>query len=368
MGKEAVMRRNVVLALALVVLAPALACTPGCGRRSPDTSGPEYAPIVPGYALAGVDMETPFREVRQRMGEPDEHYYQSGYIHAFYGRLKERASLDDPEAWHFVLTFLDDGDRELGDDDAVGQVEAGAPYHGTTVNGNGLESTPQDFVNELGEYDGASRAEYGDATYVTYTFARRGFGLVAREEEGGQRIVTLIVTPHGGLKPAREKGKEYEEAVGDIFRDTGNEPVLAGASCAGIDIGDNFLWVKDLYGLPNLSGSLGEGLCYASYTGGTGGWKLNIYLEDTDGDRAPGDFDPVISIGVRAPYAGRTPKGTGIGSRQTDVTKEFGPPEFEEKRNIGGDTINIWQYQTKGIVFAVNAATGEVVEIDVNRI
>lgn len=143
---------------------------------------------------------------------------------------------------------------------------------------------------------------------------------------------------------------------------------MPGSSCAGINIGDNFLWVKDLYGLPNLSGSLGEGLVFASYTGGTGSWKLNLYLEDTDGDRKPGDYDVVISVGVRSPYAGKTPKGTGIGSRQGDVSKEFGPPEFEDKRIIGGESINIWQYPKKGIVFAINASSGEVVEIDVNRV
>ncbi len=356
------------LTRAAAAVAAALLLAAGCGKRAPDTSGPEYAPVVPGYALAGIDLDSSFSEVRQRLGEPEHHYFEGGYIYAFFGKLKERADPGDPEGWHFVLVLLDDGDRELGDSDRVGQIEASAPYFGTTVHGNGMESAPQDFVNELGEYDGASRADHNGTAYLTYTFSRRGFGLVAREEGGEARIVTLIVMPHGGLKPAREKGKEYEEAVGDIFRSTGSEPVVPGTACAGIDIGDNFLWVKELYGLPNLAGSLGEGLVYASYTGGMGSWKLNLYLEDTDGDRVPGDFDVVISIGVRAPYAGKTAKGTGIGSRQADVIREFGPPEYEERRNIGSEVVNIWTYPSKGIVFSIDAATGSVMEINVNRV
>ncbi len=353
---------------ALTVLLFAAALAGGCGGGGPDTSGPEYGPVVPGYSLAWVNIDSTPAEVSEVLGGPDETRSGDGYIHAFYGRIAEGGEQDAPGAWNYVVVFQDDGDGEPGEGDRVGQVEASAPYHGTTVNGNGLESTPRDFFNELGECDGVSRAEYGGQTYVTYVFSRRGFAFVARGEGEDAEIVTLMVTSRGGLAPSRRKGKEYREAVGDIFRATKTEPVLPGSACAGIGIGDNFLWVKELYGLPNLSGSLGEGLVFASYTGGTGSWKLNLYLEDTDGDGKPGDYDAVISVGVRSPYAGKTPKGTGIGSRQGDVIKEFGPPEFEDQRIIGGESINIWQYPSRGVVFAITAASGEVVEIDVNRI
>jgi hypothetical protein len=353
--------RAALAALLLLALAAG-----GCGGDpGRERNAPEYGPVVPGYSLARVDVDVPCSTVRETLGEPDEYEYKNGYVYAYFGRMREDASREDPEAWHYVVVMYDDGDQDLSDGDTVGQIEATDPYYGTTSGKNGLESTPAEMLGEFGEFDGTSTAEYEGKTYRSYVFTKRGFEFVA--EEGADRVVTLVVTPLGGLKPARNPGKTYEVSSGDVFRNTGNEPIVAGASAAGIDIGDNFIWVKDLYGLPNLSGSLGEGLVYATYTGGTGSWKLNIYLEDTDQDERPGDYDVVISIAVRFPYDGRTAKGVGIGSKQADVSKEFGTPEFQQTANMGGEATQLWQYPSKGIVFAINELHG-VQEIDVNRI
>ncbi len=348
------------------LLALAALASGGCGGGDgSERNAPEYGPIVPGYSLARLDIDAPLSTVRETLGEPDEYDYRNGYVYAYFQRMQEAASPEDPEAWHYVVVFYDDGDQDLGEGDRVGQIEATAPYYGTTSGKNGLESTPQEMLGEFGEFDGSSTAEYDGKTYRSYVFTRRGFEFIA--EEGTDRVVTLVVTPLGGLKPSQDPGKTYEVSNGDVFKATGNEPVVPGASAAGIDIGDNFIWVKDLYGLPNLSGSLGEGLVYATYTGGYGGWKLNVYLEDTDQDDRPGDYDIVISIAVRYPYNGRTAKGVGINSKQADVSKEFGTPETEQKTNMGGEATLLWQYPSKGIVFAINETSG-VQEIDVNRI
>jgi hypothetical protein len=106
---------------------------------------------------------------------------------------------------------------------------------------------------------------------------------------------------------------------------------------------------------------------YATYTGGYGPWKLNIYLEDSDGNNALGDFDVVVSVSVRYPYAGLTPKGVGISSSTAGAIAEFGPPEKQSDVEYQGEALTILEYNTKGIVFAARAGTGEIIEIDVNR-
>lgn len=355
-------RVGIALALAALIVTGA-----GCGGNDEleRRKAPEYAPIVPGYSLAKLDIDAPYSSVRGVYGDPDEYVYKDGYIYAYYQRINEDAARDDPEAWHLVVVLNDNGNRDLDDQDSVGQIEVSDPYYGTTSGGNGLGSTPQELLDELGQFDGSSVAKFYGKPYRSYTFSRRGFEFMEAEED--QRVVTLVVTPMGGLKPAQSSGKQYVESNGDVFKATRNEPVVPGSSLAAINIGDNFLWVKDLYGLPNLTGNLGEGLISASYTGDMGGWKLNIYLADTDQDEKPSDYDSVISIAVRAPYEGKTPKGVTIGSKKADVTREFGPPEIEESGSMGGEAVLIWQYTSRGIVFAINATTGEVLEIDVNK-
>jgi hypothetical protein len=353
---------GIALALAALIITGA-----GCGGNDEleRRKAPEYAPIVPGYSLARLDLDAPYSSVREVYGDPDEYAYKDGYIYAYYQRINEDAARDDPEAWHLVVVLNDNGNRDLDDQDLVGQIEVSAPYYGTTSGGNGLESTPQELLDEFGQFDGSSVAEFHGKPYRSYTFSRRGFEFMAAEED--QRVVTLVVTPMGGLKPAQSSGKQYVESSGDVFKATKNEPVVPGSSLAAINVGDNFIWVKDLYGLPNLTGNLGEGLVSATYTGGMGSWKLNVYLEDTDNDKKPSDFDLVISIAVRAPYEGKTPKGVSIGSKKADVTREFGPPEIEEGGSMGGEAALIWQYVSRGIVFAINVTTDEVIEIDVNK-
>lgn len=355
-------RMGIALALAALIVTGA-----GCGGNDDleRRKAPEYAPIVPGYSLARLDIDTPYSSVREVYGDPDEYNYKDGYIYAYYQRINEDAARDDPEAWHLVVVLNDQGNHDLDDADVVGQIEVSAPYYGITSNGNGLDSTPQELLDEFGQFDGSSVAEFHGKSYRTYTFSKRGFEFMEAEED--QRVVTLMVTPLGGLKPAQSSGKKYVESNGDVFKATRNEPVVPGSSLAAINIGDNFVWVKDLYGLPNLTGNLGEGLVSATYTGGMGSWKLNVYLEDTDQDEKPSDFDPVISIAVRASYEGKTPKGVSIGSKKADVTREFGPPEIEEGGSMGGEAVIIWQYTSRGIVFAINTATDAVTEIDVNK-
>jgi hypothetical protein len=136
---------------------------------------------------------------------------------------------------------------------------------------------------------------------------------------------------------------------------------------AGINIDDDFATVEEKYGSPDSAGFTTEGLVYATYTGGYGAWKLNVYLEDKDQNDSLGDYDTVVSVGVRSPYTGTTAGGVGIGSPQSAVITEFGAPERENDVSHLGEESKILEYNTKGIVFAVKASTGEVVEIDVNR-
>ncbi len=361
------MRKNLFWKATVSVLAALVVTAAGCGGGEPDHAGdPDYAPIVPGYSLAGLDIDATFATAREAYGDPEVSEYRDGYIYSYFLRLNDTGKRDDPETWHLVVVFHDNGNFELDDADTIGQIEVSAPYYGTTSGGNSMESTPEELIGEFGQFDGSSETEYNGQAYIAYTFSKRGVEFLEAKKDG--RVVTMVVTPIGGLKPATGMGKQYAVASGDIFKVTGTEPIVAGTSLAGISIGDNYVWVKDNYGLPNLTGFMGEGLVSATYTGGTGGWKLNVYLQDQDLDEKPSDYDTVISVAVRSPYAGKTAKGVGIGSKQADVSKEFGPAEILDEGNMGGESAIIWQYPSKGIVFAMDAATGLVVEVDVNKI
>ena len=74
----------------------------------------------------------------------------------------------------------------------------------------------------------------------------------------------------------------------------------------------------------------------------------------------------MVSISVRFPYAGKTPKGVGIASSSADVLTEFGPPQAQNDVKHQGEELTIMEYNSMGIVFAAKTATGEIVEIDVN--
>ena len=132
-------------------------------------------------------------------------------------------------------------------------------------------------------------------------------------------------------------------------------------------MGDEFQSVEKKFGSPDNTGFTTEGLVYATYTGGYGTWKLNVYMEDKDQNDSLGDFDIVVSISVRLPYEGKTPQGVGIGSPSTAVSTEFGPPERQTVAMYQGEELTIMEYNSQGIVFAANSASGQIVEIDVNR-
>ncbi|MDD3719296.1 MAG: hypothetical protein PHP28_11615 [Actinomycetota bacterium] len=334
-----------------------------CGGGGEDLSSWERDPIVPGYSMADVDIGSPFSAVQEIHGDPDQKLKDGGYHYAYYGRIAEAGKIDDPASWRMVVTLYDNGNGYLDAADEVGSVEVSAPYYGATLSGVGIGSSPGDIEAEFGPCESVSETRGpGGEDLALYSYPHRGIDfLVSRRTS----VITVIVTAYGGLETVDAAGGA--DAKGGLFGIHGAAPIVPGQTAAGIIIGDEFRSVRDKYGGPDSTGSTTEGLVFATYTGGYGTWKLNVYLEDSDGNDSLGDFDLVVSISVRFPYAGRTPKGVGIASSTADAVKEFGPPERQTNATHQGEELTILEFNSKGIVFAARAASGEIVEIDVNR-
>lgn len=351
--------------LAVTLLAVALALSAAaCGKGGQDLASWERDPIVPGYSLAEIEIGASFSSVQDVHGDPDDKRKEGGYLYAYYGRTREGGHIDDPASWRLVVTLYDNGNGYLDAEDEVGGVEVSAPYYGRTAGGMGIGSTPQDIEGEFGKAESvtSSRGPEGKVLEL-YSYLQRGVEFLASPEEG---VITVLVTSYGGLRPAESGGQDGGKA-GGVFGSYASAPIVPGQTAAGINVGDDFRAAKELYGSPDSSGFTTEGYVFATYTGGYGTWKLNLYLEDQDKNEALGEFDTVVSISVRSPYQGKTPKGVGIGSSSNDVIKEFGSPERQSTVSHQGEEMTIMEYNSKGIVFAVRAGSGEVVEIDVNR-
>lgn len=348
---------------------PALACLlafscTACGRSGAFEHSWESDPIVPGYSVADINIGDPFSAVQEVHGDPDEHRKDGGYLYAYYVRTREEGNIDDPAAWRLVVTLYDQGNGYLDPGDEVGAVEVSSPYRGVTSGGVGIGSTPQQVEEEFGACRNvSSTASPGGGELLLYPYTERGVEFLISPQEG---VVTVVVTAYGGLRPVQE-GEEGDEGQGGLFGTHQADPIVPGKSAAGIGVGDEFRAVRRIYGSPDNAGSTTEGLVYATYTGGYGSWKLTLYLEDKDQNDSLGDFDVVVSICLRYPYAGKTPKGVGIGSLQADVLKEFGTPQRQSTAMHQGEQTTIMEYNKAGIVFALKTTTGEVIEIDVNR-
>jgi hypothetical protein len=262
-----------------------------------------------------------------------------------------------------VVTLYDQGNGYLDPEDEVGAVEVSSPYAGRTSGGVGIGSTAEEVEVEFGPCPSISASSTEHGELLLYSYADRGVEFLISPREG---VITVVVTAYGGLRPV-EKAAEVGPGEEGLFGSHKADPILPGQSAAGIGIGSDFRSVRELYGTPDSSGHTTEGLVYATYTWGYGTWKLTVYLEDRDKGKGLDDFDTVVSICLRHPYAGRTPKGVGIGSAQVEVIKEFGAPERQTTGLHQGEQLTILEYNTKGIVFALRATTGEVLEIDVNR-
>jgi hypothetical protein len=350
--------------LASIVMALPVALLASCGGASVRTASWEDDPIVPGYSVAEINIGDKFSTVMEVHGDPDERRRDGGYQIAYYHKTREGGNLDDPDSWRIVITLYDNGNDYLDGEDEVGAVEISAPYTGLTSGGVGLGSTPQEVEAEFGPCENVTSSEgpKGERLQL-YSYTARGVDFLFSERK---EVITVIVTAYGGLRSVQEKGGEFD-AQGGLFGVHQTAPIIPGQSGADINIGDEFRTVKEKYGSPDSSGSTTDGLVYATYTGGYGSWKLNLYLEDLDKNGSLGDFDSVVSIGLRHPYAGKTPKGVGIGSTQADVVKEFGAPQRESTIYIQGEETKILEYNTRGIVFALSMPSTVVKEIDVNR-
>ncbi|MDY6794891.1 MAG: hypothetical protein SWK76_06385 [Actinomycetota bacterium] len=348
----------------LVTLATLSLLVSACGGNgNGGTTSWEDDPIVPGYSIAEINIGDPFSAVKVVHGEPDEHRKDGGYLLAYYQRTRENGQLDDPESWQLVVTCYDNGNGYLDDDDEVGAVEVSAPYGGLTSGGNGLGDKPGDIEDEFGPCPGVtpSQGTLGERLEL-YSYIERGVEFLTSEKDG---VITVIVTAYGGLRQVNEPDDD-QDAQGGLFGIFGEDPVVPGQSVAGIHIGDDFAMVKQEYGIPNSSGFTTEGFVCATYTGGYGSWKLNLYLEDKDENDSLGDYDSVVSISVRSPYAGRTAGGVGIGSAEADVLTEFGTPQNESTLTHQGEEMHILEYNSIGIVFAIKTSNTQVEEIDVN--
>ena len=347
--------------LTLLLLAGALPCA--CGRERKPARTWDRDPIVPGYSLADIDIGDPFSEVQAAHGDPDEHRREGRYIYAYYERLREGGGLDDPYSWHLVVTLYDQGNGYLDPEDEVGAIEVSPPYAGLTSGGIGMGSTAEEVEGEFGKCLNRSTTLGPEGEELTlYSYPERGVDFLVSSRAG---VVTVVVTAYGGLRQLEEGEAGDREGEG-VFGPYQGAPIVPGKSAAGINIGDDYAVVKKMYGLPDTSGFTTEGMVFATYTGGHGSWKLNVYFEDRDGNKTLGDYDAVLSICVRAPYSGKTPKGVGIGSTQAQVIREFGKPQRETTLMHQGEQTNILEYNSKGIVFAVSSLSQVVVEIDVN--
>lgn len=335
-----------------------------CGNGGGDLRSWEHDPIVPGYSMAEINIGDAFSAVQAVHGDPEERRKDGAYQYAYYYRTREGGKLDDPGAWRLVVTMYDNGNGYLDPEDEVGAIEVSAPYVGLTSGDIGLGSTSAEVEGEFGHCDSITRTEgSNDEGLQLYSYTERGVDFLISGRDG---VITVLVTAYGGLRSMTENTDE-EDAQAGLFGIYQAAPIVPGQTAAGINIGDEFRAVKEKYGGPDSSGFTTEGLVYATYTGGYGGWKLNIYMEDKDKSNSLGDFDTVVSISVRQPYAGKTPKGARMGSTQTEVTKEFGAPEKETTLQHQGEETDIMEYNTKGIVFALRMPSAVVVEIDVNR-
>jgi hypothetical protein len=350
--------------LALAALAVFAITSAACGGGGETLSSWERDPIVPGYSMADVNIGDPFSAVLEVHGEPERNLRSGGYLYAYYGRTREEGRIDDPASWRMVITLYDNGNDYLDAEDEVGAVEVSSPYYGLTAGGVGINSTPAEVEEEFGP-PGSITETRGpeDEKLQLYSYSGKGVDFLISQLKG---VITVVVTAYGGLRPV-EKEHGGDDAQGGLFGIYGSEPIVPGQTAAGIAIGDEFSAVREKYGPPDSTGFTTEGLVYATYTGGYGAWKLTVYLEDMDMNDSLGDFDIVVSVNVRYPYAGKTANGVGIGSPSADVVKEFGPPERQSNLMHQGEELTIMEYNAMGIVFAARVPTGEVVEIDVNR-
>lgn len=348
--------------VALMLLSITVAACVGGGE---DLSAWDHDPIVPGYSAADVNIGDPFSAVQEVHGEPDENLEDGGYHYAYYGRTSEGGRINDPASWRLVITLYDDGNGYLDAADEVGAIEVSSPYHGLTAGGVGMGSPIGDVEAEFGTCENVTdtRSPEGKRIMV-YSYSQRGVEFLISPPDG---VITVLITAYGGMQPVEEEGGNSGEAQGGLFGTYSSQPIIPGQTAAGINVGDEFQSVEEKYGGPDNTGFTTEGLVYATYTGGYGTWKLNVYMEDMDQNEDLGDFDEVVSISVRHPYEGRTPQGVGIGSPSSDVLTEFGSPERQSIVMHQGEELTIMEYNSRGIVFAVNSNSGQVVEIDVNR-
>lgn len=357
--------KRIDILLALVMLVLLSISISACGESGEDSPALwERDPIVPGYSMAEVNIGDPFSAAQSVHGDPEEKRSDGGYLFAYYGRTQEEGNLDDPGSWRLVITLYDNGNGYLDAEDEVGAVEVSAPYSGRTSGENGLGSTPQELEEEFGPCPNitTTRQASGDELQL-YSYMERGVEFLVSGRDG---TITVIVTAYGGLLPVEDENGG-ESAQGGLFGTFEADPIIPGQSAAGINIGDEFITVEEKYGSPDSSGFTTDGLVYATYTGGYGSWKLNLYLEDKDDSDSLGDFDTVVSISVRHPYAGKTAGGVGIGSPQSKVITEFGTPERESVLMHQGEEVTILEYNARGIVFALKSPSDTVEEIDVNR-
>ena len=333
----------------------------GCNKGTNNAASWQRDPIVPGYSLAEVNVGDSFSAVQSVHGDPDQKRGDGGYQVAYYSRIAEDGDLDDPGAWELVVTFYDDGNGLLDEADEAGAIEVSGSYSGTTSGGIGLGNTAQDIEGEYGSCENISEAG-SQHDLLLYSYEARGVDFLL----SAGRIMTVMVTAYGGLRSI-EEDESLNGVQGGLFGIYQSAPIVPGRTVAGINIGDEFRAVKEKYGDPDDSGSTTESLVFATYTWGYGSWKLNVYMEDKDKNSTLGDFDTVVSISVRFPYKGKTPKGITIGSAETAVTTEFGTPDNQTTFQHQGEETKILEYNSKGIVFALNTSSSQVTEIDVNR-
>jgi len=358
-------RGPAVACLALAALAVLAVTMTSCGDDGGvDLSAWDRDPIVPGYSVADINIGNPFSSVQEIHGDPERNLKDGGYHYAYYGRTREGGEVDDPASWRLVVTLYDDGNGYLDAGDEVGAIEVSAPYDGKTSGEVGIGSSPGEVEGEFGPCESITETQGPEEEKLElYSYAERGVEFLLTPRDG---VITVVITAYGGLLPI-EDTDGADGAQGGLFGDSASAPIVPGQTAAGINVGDEFQSVERKFGSPDSTGFTTEGLVYATYTGGYGAWKLNVYMEDMDKNDSLGDFDIVVSISVRLPYEGKTPKGVGIGSPSADVLTEFGTPERQTIAMYQGEELIIMEYNSLGIVFAVNSASSQVVEIDVNR-
>ena len=132
--------------------------------------------------------------------------------------------------------------------------------------------------------------------------------------------------------------------------------IFPGVGAAGIELGDTYGVVEDLYGIPDRAYRYGTYTYYhfLHYNSIKAIFEIvNTYLSFNENDT-------IVSIEVEPPYEGATEEFIGIGSSLGDVVDAYGAPSAS-----GTGYINFYAYDFLGVEFYYSAGDSLITGIKV---